>query len=113
MDIDLRPPMSGCLIALVTLMTLGLYPLLRRWGERHFIRRMDETGFETRGGKRIAWSEVKSVQRIVGKVNEVALSDEYLLRTARGRASLPLWRAGNAAAARDFLFRHVAPPRED
>ena len=58
MDIDLRPPMNGCLLALVTVMTLGLYPLLRKMGEGHFIRRMDEAGFETRGGKRFAWSEV-------------------------------------------------------
>jgi hypothetical protein len=107
MEIDLQPPMHGCLLALVTLLTLGLYPLLRKIGERHFIRRMDEAGFETRGGKRIAWSEVRRVQRTVGKVKGVALSDEMILFTDRGRASLPTWRAANAGAAQDYLLRHV------
>ena len=107
MDVDLQPPMSGCLIALVTVLTLGLYPLLRQMGEKHFIRRMDETGFETRGGTRIGWNEVHLVQRTVGKVQGVRLSDEILLFTDRGRASLPTWRAANAEAATDYLMRHV------
>ena len=111
MEIDLRPPMHGCLLALVTVMTLGLYPLLRKMGEGHFIRRMDEAGFETPGGKRFAWSEVRRVQRMVGKVQGVALSDELILFTDRGRASLPAWRAANAEAAVDYLLRHA--PRSE
>ena len=107
MEIDLKPPMNGCLMALVTVMTLGLYPLLRRMGEKHFIRRMDEAGFETRDGRRFAWSDVRRVQRTVGKVQGVALSDELILFTDRGRASLPAWRAGNAEAAVDYLLRHA------
>src|SRR5688572_18403992 len=99
MEVDLQPPMNGCLIALVTVLTLGLYPLLRRMSEKHFIHRMDEAGFETRGGIQIAWDEVQRVERTVGKVQGVALSDELVLHTARGRASLPSWRAANAAAA--------------
>jgi hypothetical protein len=53
--------MSGCVLALVTVLTLGLYPLLRKMGEGHFIKRMDETGFETRAGQRFAWSDVRRV----------------------------------------------------
>lgn len=107
MEVDLQPPMNGCLISLVTVLTLGLYPLLRDMGEKHFIRRMDEAGFETRGGTRIAWDEVRRVERTVGKVQGVALSDELILHTARGRASLPSWRAANASEAQEFLMRHV------
>ena len=107
MDVDLRPPLGGCLFALVGLMTLGLYPLLRRMGERHFIRRMDDGGFETRGGRRIAWAKVRSVQRVHGKLGAATLSDEILLKTPNGRASLPLWRAGNAQAALDYLWRRL------
>ena len=111
MEIDLRPPMNGCLLALVTVLTLGLYPLLRRMGEGHFIRRMDETGFETRAGKRFAWNDVRRVQRTLGKVQGVALSDELVLFTDQGRASLPTWRAGNAEGAVDYLLRHA--PRSE
>jgi len=106
-EIDLRPPLHGCLIALLGLMTLGLYPLLRRMGERHFIRRMDEEGLETRGGKRIPWAAVTAVQRRQGVMGSAVLSDEMLLETARGRVSLPLWRAGNAEEALAYLLRRL------
>ena len=108
MEVDLQPPMNGCLIALVTVLTFGLYPLLRNMGEKHFIRRMDEAGFETGGGVRVAWDEVRRVERTVGKVQGVALSDELVLHTDKGRASLPSWRAANAGQAEKFLLRHVA-----
>jgi hypothetical protein len=107
MEISLRPPLHGCLIALLNLMTLGLYPLLRRWGERHFIRRMDDEGFETRGGKRIPWSEVTAIQRRQGVVNGAVLSDEMIVETRRGRASLPVWRMGNAEEGLDYLLRRL------
>ena len=103
--------MNGCLLALVTVLTLGLYPLLRKMGEGHFIKRMDEAGFETRAGRRFAWSDVRRVQRNVGKVQGVALSDELLLFTDRGRASLPTWRTDNAEAAVEYLLRHA--PRNE
>ncbi|MBX6374666.1 MAG: hypothetical protein IRZ13_10590 [Acetobacteraceae bacterium] len=109
MDVQLRPPMHGCLIAIISLMTLGVYPLLRRFLERHFIRRMDDTGIETRGGKRIPWSEFTRIQRVVAKVQGVQMSDEYLLHSPRGRVSLPLWRTGNAKEAADYLQRHLPP----
>ena len=109
MEIELQPPMNGCLLALVTVLTFGLYPLLRKMGEGHFIARMDEGGFETRAGKRFAWSDVRRIQRTIGKVRGVALSDELILVTDRGRASLPTWRAGNAEAAAEYLLRHLPP----
>jgi hypothetical protein len=111
MEIDLKPPMHGCLLALVTVLTLGLYPLLRKMGEGHFIKRMDESGFETRAGKRFAWSEVRRIQRHVGKVRGVSLSDELILFTDRGRASLPTWRAGNPEAAAQYLLSRAPEPQ--
>ena len=83
MEVSLRPPLHGCLIALLGLMTLGLYPLLRRMMERRFIR------------------------RVKGVVNGVVMSDELLLETRRGRVSLALWRAGNADEALDYLLRRL------
>ena len=109
MEVKLRPPFHGCLIALVTLATLGMYPLLRRMGERHFIRRMDDAGVETRSGKRIAWSELTGVTHVVGKVEGVRFSDEYVLNSEKGKVSLPLWRVENANEALEFMLRHLPP----
>jgi hypothetical protein len=107
MKVELRAPMNGFLIALVTLMTLGLYPLLRRAGERHFIIGMDDAGIRTRGGRKIAWGEIIGTERVVAKVNGIQMSDEYVIRSARAKASLPLWRAANAREARDFFLDRV------
>ena len=109
-DVQLRPGVSGCITVPLGCMTLGLFPLLRKMGERHFIRRMDEDGVETRGGTRIRWDEFRHVQRVASRMGSGSggsLSDEYLLDSPRGRVSLPLWRTVNGEEARDYLFAHL------
>jgi hypothetical protein len=114
-EVQLRPGVSGCVTVPLGCMTLGLFPLLRKMGERHFIRRMDDEGVETRGGTRIAWGEFRHLQRVVSRMGSGSssgggLSDEYLLDSPRGRVSLPLWRTVNAQEALDYLVAHL--PRE-
>jgi hypothetical protein len=106
-EVRLRPGVPGCVTVPLAIMTLGLVPLLMRKGERHFIARMDEEGFETRGGTRIAWSEVERVQRTVGKVQGMKMSDELVLHTRKGRASLPTWRTVNADEALAYFQSHA------
>lgn len=98
-EVKLRPGVHGCITLPLAIMTLGLVPLLMRVGARHFIARMDESGLVTRGGTRIAWNEIERVQRTVGKVQGMKMSDELLLFSPRGRASLPIWRTENAEEA--------------
>jgi hypothetical protein len=107
MDVTLRPAPFGVMRGCLGIMTLGLIPWMFRRMENRFIARMDETGFETRGGKRFAWTEVKSVRRVQGKMNGNVLSDELHVETTRGTLSLPMWRAENAAAAREYLMRQL------
>jgi len=109
MDVRLRQQPSGCIYWPLTLMTLGLFALLKSMGERHFIRQMDETGVLTRGGRRIAWNEFTSIERWQGKMKRNVLSDEYLLKSPKGKVSLPTWRAENAQEAKDYLFQHLPP----
>ena len=106
-DVILKPPFGGCLMLLITLVTLGTYPLLRRLGERHFIARMDDYGFETRAGKRVNWPEVTRIQHVVGKVSGAQMSDEYVVWSPKGRSSLPLWRAANRTEALDYLIQRA------
>jgi hypothetical protein len=106
-EVTLKPPFGGCLMLLVTVVTLGTYPLLRRLGERHFIARMDDYGFETRAGKRVDWTQVTRIEHVVGKVNGVQMSDEYVVRSTQGRSSLPLWRSTDRTAALDYLIQRA------
>ena len=107
MDVQLRPALNGCVMALVTVLTLGLYALIARMGEGHFARRMDDDGVKTRNGKRVAWSEFMSISRVKGKVQGIALSDEYVLRSKKGTVSLPLWRVANPEQVRDYALQRL------
>ncbi len=106
-EVRLRRQPAGCIYWPLTIMTLGLFPLLVSMGERHFIRQMDDNGVVTRGGRRIAWNEFTSVVRWKGKMEGTTLSDEYILKSSKGKASLPTWRAENAEAAKTFLLQHL------
>jgi hypothetical protein len=124
-EVQLRPSVPGCVTMPLGCLSLGLVPLLTVWGERHFVRRMDQLGLVTRGGKRIAWSEFTSIKRsqgVVGPGRRVlqvnvsddlysptthATSDEYLLGSPKGRVSVPFWRAANGDEVRAFTLEHV------
>ena len=107
MEVTLRPAPMGCLRLMLGIMSLGLIPLLLRMRERHFIWRMDDAGFETRGGRRIAWTEVTAVRRVQGRMGGAVLSDELLVSTRQGTVSLPLWRAEQPAAVREYALRRL------
>ena len=107
MEVTLRPAPFGCLRVGLGIMSLGLIPWLLRRRELHFIWRMDDAGFETRARKRISWGEVTAVRRVQGTMRGAVLSDELLLSTRKGTVSLPLWRAENAGAVRDYAVRRL------
>lgn len=133
LEVELRPGVPGCITLPLALMSLGAIPLLMRWNERRFVRRMDEQGVETRGGKRIAWQEFTRIERAQTSIRSGrtalqtrisddiyaskgrGLSDEYLLESPRGRVSVPLWRTKNRDAVRAFTLEHLPahllPPR--
>jgi len=109
-EVRLRPGVPGCVTVPLAILTLGLLPLLMRMGEKHFLARVDSRGFESRGGTRVAWGELQRVERVVGKVQGRTMSDEYWLYTAKGRFSLPTWRAENAAEVMAFIDAHAPRP---
>lgn len=107
-EVQLRPGVGGCVRYPLGCLTLGLFPVLTRYAERHFIRRMDETGVETRGGKRIGWNEFTRMQRVATTMGGGGyLSDEYQLHSPRGRVSLPMWRAENGQEALNFALARL------
>jgi hypothetical protein len=109
MEVRLRRQPGGCVYWPLTLMTFCLFALLKSMGERHFIKQMDEEGVWTRGGRRIAWNEFTGIVRSQGVMEETVLSDEYLLKSKKGKVSLPAWRTENAKECKDYLFQHLPP----
>lgn len=107
LEVRLKPGVPGCVTLPLAVMTLGLVPLLMRQGERDFIARMDDDGFETRGGRRVSWSELTKVRRVLGKVKGMKLSDEIQLYSPHGRSSLPTWRTENGEEALAYLLARI------
>ena len=109
MEVDLRPPMGGCMMVFIAVATLGVYPLLRRMIERRYIHRMDDEGFVTRAGKQVRWGEITSIRHISREMDGRVMSDEYDVRSPQGRSCLPLSRTGNVRDVLDYFTRRVPP----
>ncbi len=114
MELKLRPIRRVWLLVLGSVLTLGLLPLFRAWRRRRQIWRMEDRGFQTRGGKLIAWTQVTGVRRVAAPIGSDRMIDEWILSTRRGRVSLPLWRIEAPEQAARYVRMHlpqgVAPP---
>ncbi|WP_114952602.1 hypothetical protein [Sphingosinicella terrae] len=106
LEVKLRPGVHGCIYWPLAVISLGLIPLAMKSAEKHFIARMDEEGLWTRGGRRIAWGEIERLERTVGKVQGIKMSDEVLVFTRQGRVSLPMWRMENMEEALVYFGAH-------
>jgi hypothetical protein len=107
MEVRLRR--RGCLIAFASVVSLGLVPLVRMFQMRKVIGGMDEDGIVTRGGTRIAWADFTEVRRQIWMFESFMQREDYLLRSAKGRAALPAREVLNAEEAVDFLLKHLPP----
>ncbi len=108
-EVRLRPSVPGCVTMPLGCLTLGVFPLLTRLSERHFVCRMDESDVETRSGKRIAWDEITSITRVRSTMYGATLANEYILTSPQGRISIPLWRTVNAEEVQAYTLDHVPP----
>ena len=109
MEVKLRPVPWDWVRVLVAIATLGLFPLARRFGRRRMIWRMEDRGFQTRGGTLIAWTQVTKLRRIKADLGAVSLLDEFRLSTKRGRAYVSLRRAQEPDAVCKYLLLHLPP----
>jgi len=133
LDVERRSGFLGWTILALGCLTLGFVPLLLRFGQRHFARRLDEFGIEARSGRRIAWNEFTSIKRAQSSLRTAVggrvvprctfsddlysppapgiQSDEYLLESPKGRVSVPLqfWWVANGEALREFTLTHLPP----
>jgi hypothetical protein len=92
------------------IVTLGLLTLLLRTGERHFPRRMDEDGVETRGGKRIRWAEITRAHPVrYISIGLGVLAEEILFDAPTGRFSLHSRRILNYKEVAQYAWQRVPP----
>jgi hypothetical protein len=107
MEIKVKP-ISGCLNVILTVFTLGVYPLAAWLNMRNWPKRVDEQGLVTRGGKRIAWSEFTKFTKVITDINRGAAKTEHFeLRHAGGKVVVAEYRLENGAQILDHLWNHL------
>jgi hypothetical protein len=109
MEVKLLPRPVGCLWIPMQIMTLGLLTLVLRSAEGKFPRRMDEQGVETRGGKRIGWAEVTSVQRRRYVMGPKTIAEEVIFSSPKGRFSIHSRRLANHEELAQYALQRVPP----
>jgi hypothetical protein len=96
-------------MAFVAVATVGVYPLIRMRVERRYVHEMDDAGFVTRAGTRVAWSAITRVRHISREMDGRVMSEEYEIRSPQGRSCLPISRIGNVREVLDYFIQRVPP----
>lgn len=109
MEVRLLPRPVGCLWIPLQIMTLGLVTLLLRSAEGKFPRRMDDQGVETRGGKRIGWTDVVTVQKLRHAMGPKTIAEEIIFSSPKGRFSIHSRRLANYEELAEYALRRVPP----
>lgn len=107
MEAKLLPRPMGCIWLPLQILTLGVLTLLLRSAEGKFVRRMDDEGLETRGGKRIVWSEIRSTQPIRYVMGPARVAEEIIFSSPRGRASIHSRRHADYQALAEYALARV------
>ena len=109
MEVRLLPRPVGCLWIPLQIMTLGLVTLLLRSAEGKFPRRMDEQGVETRGGKRIGWTDVVTVQKLRHAMGPKTIAEEVIFSSPNGRFSIHSRRLADYEDLTRYALQRVPP----
>ena len=96
-------PMSGCLMVVLGVFTLGVAPLSIKLKERGWPKSLDEQGLVTRGGKRIAWGEFTEAVKIVTKV-QGTVTERYEFRSPKGVVPVVVHRLERGPEALQYIW---------
>jgi hypothetical protein len=101
-------PISGCLNVFLGVMTLGVAPLGTWIAQRSWPKRVDEEGLVTRGGKRIPWSAITKVTKVITRIqNGAATTEHYELRSPQGKVVVAVYRLENGAAVWAYIWERL------
>jgi hypothetical protein len=108
MEVKLRRALPGCLGIPLSIMTLGIFPLMLRNIERnYFPATVDDEGVVTRGGKRILWSEFTKVRKVMVKNGMSQYLLEYHFDSPKGRVAFHLGRIENIEQVLQFVWIRI------
>jgi hypothetical protein len=101
-------PLSGCLLLVLGLFTLGVAPLAIWLVRRRWPAGLDERGIDLANGARVQWSDVRGVKRVHVLLEGREVAQRFDLDTATaGRVSFVMGQIGNSDEVMDYVFAHL------
>lgn len=101
-------PLNGCLWVALAVLTLGVAPLAIWLAERSWPRRLDEAGLETRGGRRILWSEFTRIRRVITQSSGVT-TEHYELQSKQGKVRVAVYRLVDGPHVLEYILQRLPP----
>lgn len=104
-------PLNGCINVMLSVLTLGVFPLGYYIQTRSWPKSVDEQGLMTRGGKRIAWNEFTKMTRVLTRVTRGSSStvERFELLSPKGKVVIVVYRLVDGQAVFDFITQHLPP----
>ena len=99
-------PMSGCLMLILGIFTLGVAPIAIKLKERGWPKSLDEQGLVTRGGKRIEWSEFTKFEKVITNV-QGTITERYDLHSSKGVVSVVVYRLQEGDQVLEYIWQHL------
>jgi hypothetical protein len=99
-------PMSGCMMLILGVFTLGVAPIGIKLNERNWPKLLDEQGLVTRGGKRIEWSEFTKFQKVITRVQGTT-TERFDLHSPKGIVAVVVYRLQEGDQVLEYIWQRL------
>lgn len=101
-------PLSSCMQVFLSVVTLGVFPLMKWLNERRWPKSVDEQGLTTRGGTHIAWNEFTRATNVITNIGRTgAQTEHYELNSPKGKVVVAAYRLENGAQVFEYIWQHL------
>jgi hypothetical protein len=101
-------PVNGCANVFLSLVTLGVYPLMAWLNLRGWPQAVDEQGLVTRAGTKIAWNEFTKITKVITRIGRTsATTTHYELQSPKGKVVVAPYRLKDGDKVFDYVWQHL------
>jgi len=107
MQVEVKP-IPGCANIFLSLVTLGIYPLMAWLNLRGWPHAVDEQGLVTRAGSKIAWNEFTKITKVITRIGRTgATTTHYELQSPKGKVVVAPYRLEDGDKVFDYVWQHL------
>jgi hypothetical protein len=100
--------MGGCFNIILSVLTLGVYPLAAWINARSWPKSVDEAGLVSRGGRRIAWNEFTGIKKVITQIGRGGgTTEHYELKYPKGKIVVAAYRLVDGDRLLDYIWQRL------